>query len=159
MADIEVAADPFQDAWADPEKFHALFIDDKHGFMIIPDARPVVEHHVLVISREAVPYQEMPLDRQLQMMALANLVAEHIDHVLKPKRKIGYAIWGNQIKTAHIHLLPRNLPEDGLKFFDSGRAWATPEQLEATRKLLEFPAELRRKIISKLNEFTAKPDA
>ncbi len=144
--------DPFQEAWNGPVKFHAIYVDEKNGFMVIPDAMPVVEHHILIISREATPYQELPTHRQLQMMALANIVADHMNRVLKPERKIGYAIWGNTIKTAHIHLVPRNVPEDGIKFFDGNRPNATDEQLETTRKLLQFSDNLRLHVAKKVKE-------
>jgi diadenosine tetraphosphate (Ap4A) HIT family hydrolase len=153
MADSNEQFDPFQEAWNDPTSQYPLFIDVKHGFMVIPDAIPVVEHQVLVISREAIPYQELPLKRQLQMMALANLTAEHMNKVLKPKRKIGYAVWGNKIKTAHIHLLPRNAPNDGILFFQE-HPRAPPGQLKNTQELLKFPLELQKaaaKQLEKLN--------
>jgi diadenosine tetraphosphate (Ap4A) HIT family hydrolase len=148
--------DPFQIAWQDPDRAHAIFVDEQHGLMVLPDAQPVIKHHVLVITREAVPYEELSQLRKHQILELANLTAEHMYGVLHPKRKVGFCIWGNTIKTTHIHLLPRNVPEDGASFFVGERAWAGDKQLEETRKLLTFPSELKAKTRRRLSDITAR---
>jgi diadenosine tetraphosphate (Ap4A) HIT family hydrolase len=150
--------DVFREAWKKPEKFFALYVDDTNGFMVIPDAQPVVRHHILVIPLEATPYQELTPVRQRQIMELANITADHIQKKLKPKRKVGYAIWGNNIKTAHIHLLPRNLPEDGAMFFTGDRPWANQEQLKATQKLLMFPPNLQSEAQKRVTALGEKQD-
>ncbi len=156
MADSGKQSDPFQAAWEKPEENYALHVDEKNGFMVLPDANPVMDNHVLIISRETTPYQELPPLRQLQMMALANITAEHMGRILKPKRKIGYAVWGNKIKTAHIHLLPRNVPDDGILFFQGKRPWATQDQLKTTRKLLKFSPSLQTEAKKRLGELESK---
>jgi diadenosine tetraphosphate (Ap4A) HIT family hydrolase len=143
--------DPFQRAWQDPKRVHAIFVDERHGLMVLPDAQPVVKHHVLVVTREAKPYEDLSSLRKHQALELANITAEHMRKVLQPKRKIGFCIWGNVIKTTHIHLLPRNVPEDGVAFFAGERAWASDKQLEETRKLLTFSAKLKAEVQQRLN--------
>lgn len=146
--------DPFQIAWRFPEKAYAIYVDADNGLMVIPDAHPVVNYHLMVIAREHMPFEDLPDKRKLQMLELANITAEHLRRVLKPKRKVGYCIWGNKIKTAHIHLLPRNKPDDGAKFFSSERPRATHEFLAATQKLLEFPDVLKTEAISRVSAIT-----
>ncbi|HSW79381.1 MAG TPA: hypothetical protein VLG47_01255 [Candidatus Saccharimonadales bacterium] len=156
MALYDATFDPFQEAWKNPAAQFPIFVDEEYGLMVIPDALPAVDHQVLVICREQTPYQELPASRQLQMMTLANITAEYMDKVLKPKRKIGYAVWGNQIKTAHIHLLPRNVPDDGIKFFVGEKSRQTQQQLKETQKLLNFPIALQRKAKKQLEELASK---
>jgi diadenosine tetraphosphate (Ap4A) HIT family hydrolase len=149
-------SDPFQSAWQDPKKAHAIYVDDQQGLMVLPDAQPVVPNHVLIITREAKPYEELSTKRKHQVLELANLTAEHIRNVLQPKRKIGFCIWGNTIRTTHIHLLPRNVPEDGVAFFIGERPWASADQLEDTRKMLQFPIKLRKEARRRLDDVASK---
>ncbi len=135
--------DPFQAAWQDPKKAHALYVDNKFGLMVIPNAKPVVEHHLLVVTREPVAYEDLPMLRRHLMNELVDITSEHIMKRLRPARKVGVCLWGNQVKTAHKHVFPRISKADGAAFFDENLAWASDQQLEATRELLAFSQTLQ----------------
>lgn len=129
--------DVFQQVWSDPQSACAIYVNEQYGVLVIPDKKPVVAlGHVLVIAREAIPFEDLPVLRKHQLLEAGDIIRQRIAEAFKPARKIGQCIWGNQIPTAHIHYFPRNNPEDGRGFFDEQRAWAAAEQLQETRRRL-----------------------
>ncbi|HEX7963375.1 MAG TPA: hypothetical protein VF466_02185 [Candidatus Saccharimonadales bacterium] len=135
--------DPFQAIWSDPEgRDSGLYVHER--FLVRPDDTPVAPHHLLVISREERPLEVLDFNEYVAAWALARVVYAHMTNVLGPKRKVALLVWGNQIETAHIHLVPRNNPEDAtvwrpMELTDEQRA----AQLAETRELLAFPPEVK----------------
>ncbi|HSW98797.1 MAG TPA: HIT domain-containing protein [Candidatus Saccharimonadales bacterium] len=135
--------DPFQAIWDDPARVaQSLYVHER--FMVRPDDSPVVPHHLLVIARRELALEALPLNEYLAMWALARLLFAHMTAVLAPKRKVSMQVWGNQVQTAHIHLVPRNNPEDATVWKPMGLSGEALEtQLAETRRLLTFPSGLK----------------
>ena len=135
--------DPFQAIWNDPARLAQSLYTSEH-FMVRPDDSPVAPHHVLIIARREAALEALPLAEYAAMWALARLMFAHMTAVLKPTRKVAMEVWGNQVETAHIHLVPRNNPEDATVW--KPMQLSAPElarQLAETRRLLTFPAALK----------------
>lgn len=129
-------SDFLQSAWDDPKAAHAIHVDEERGFMIIPDAKPVVlAGHVMVVAREQ-SLEELSDERWAQLTVAARIVSEQLTRIYRPERKIGFCVWGNQVRTPHLHVFPRNTKEDGKAFFDENRPFATNEQLIQTQQEL-----------------------
>lgn len=129
-------SDFLQTAWDDPKAAHAIHVDKERGFMIIPDAKPVVPvGHVMVVAREQ-SMEELSDERWAQLTVVARIVSEQLTRMYQPERKTGFCVWGNQARTPHLHVFPRNTKEDGKAFFDENRVFATDEQLAETQQKL-----------------------
>jgi diadenosine tetraphosphate (Ap4A) HIT family hydrolase len=135
--------DPFQLMWASPGKLKgALYVHER--FMVRPDDTPVAPHHLLVIAREEKALEALDFAEYEAAWALARVVYAHMTTVLGPSRKVSLSVWGNQVETAHIHLVPRNKPTDATvwKAMDLTDAQRTA-QLAQTCELLTFPPEVK----------------
>lgn len=107
--------DPFQAIWNDPAELKkALYVGD--GVMVRLDDRPVAYGHVNVIAREQVPLEDLAADRYLGMWAVARITQHWLNEKLQPRRKVALAVWGNQVETAHIHVVPRNAATDATQW-------------------------------------------
>jgi diadenosine tetraphosphate (Ap4A) HIT family hydrolase len=135
----------FEKAWQDPEKFHAVYVDTENGFMVMPDAKPVTQNHLLVITKEPVPnVDDLPDNRYRQLWELVRITRQHILTTVQPGRGVGSAVWGNQVPHAHVHIIARDIQTDGAAFFEADRARATEEHLNDVQQRLTFPPELQR---------------
>jgi diadenosine tetraphosphate (Ap4A) HIT family hydrolase len=135
--------DQFQEMWADPARLAgALYVHER--FLVRPDDTPVARHHLLVVARGYQPWERLSYPDQLAMFALVSVTYAHMTRVLDPKRKVGVAMWGNQVRTGHAHLIPRQNPTDATvwKRMELGEE-ALAAQLAETRELLAFPDHLK----------------
>jgi diadenosine tetraphosphate (Ap4A) HIT family hydrolase len=134
--------DPLQAKLADPAHMaNALYQGER--FVVMADDLPVAPNHVLVISREAVPLEKLTFADQQALWALAMVTQAHMTRVLHPARKVSISVWGNQVRTAHLHLVPRVNPSDATnwqrqQFESEGTRLA---QLTETYALLKFPED------------------
>lgn len=151
--------DPFQEMWADPTRLAgALYVHDR--FLVRPDDTPVARHHLLVIARDHQPWERLSYPDQLAMFALVSATYAHLTRTLDPNRKVGITMWGNQVRTGHAHLIPRNEATDATVW---KRMELTEEalaaQLAETRELLAFPDDLRAQTDVLLNQTLAALEA
>jgi diadenosine tetraphosphate (Ap4A) HIT family hydrolase len=136
--------DPLQAKMNDPSQMaNALYADS--NFVVMADDYPAAPHHVLVASRAEKPLEELAFSEQQALWALAMVTSAHMTRVLHPERKVAIVVWGNQVKTAHIHLVPRRQPEDAARWqrqkFDSEEDRLA--QLQETYRLLKFTPDVQ----------------
>lgn len=136
-------SDPLQAVWNDPARLEqALYAGER--FLVMPDDCPVAPHHLLVVAREPKPIEELAFADRQALWALAGVISNHMTRILRPSRKVGIVVWGNQVRTGHLHLVPRNLPSDAtqwqrMEFPDDA---AREAQLAETRQLLALPPDV-----------------
>jgi len=137
-----MSPDPLQQKWDDPSELaKALYVHDR--FMVRPDDRPVAPHHVMVIAREEVPVEGLDFAEQQALWALVMVTHHHMTEVLQPSRKVAVTMWGNMVKTGHMHLVPRNHAEDATIWQPMHlEPHELAAQLDETRQLLAFPPEV-----------------
>jgi diadenosine tetraphosphate (Ap4A) HIT family hydrolase len=136
--------DPLQAKMADPEHMaNALYAD--HNFVVMADDYPVAPHHLLVVARQEKPLEELEFQEQQALWALAMVTSAHMTRVLHPERKVSVSVWGNQVETAHIHLVPRRRSEDATHW--KRQRFAREEdrlaQLQETYQLLKFTSDVQ----------------
>ena len=137
-----IQPDPFQEYWKNPDKAFPLFLDEELGLMVIPDAQRIIEHHLMVVVREELSYDELPEARQVEVDALVKVVYNLLRVKIPSPRKPGILYMGNRVRTGHVHVYPRKQPTDGGLFYDASRPWATDEERKATQDFLRFSPEL-----------------
>lgn len=136
--------DPLQAKMNDPSQMaNALYTDS--NFVVMADDYPVAPHHVLVVSRAEKSLEELAFPEQQALWALAMVTSAHMTRVLQPERKVAMVVWGNQVKTAHIHLVPRRQPEDATRW--QRQQFASEQdrlaQLQETYQLLKFTPDVQ----------------
>lgn len=130
--------DFIQQAWDNPEANFVIYRDDKN--IVLPDQFPVVEYgHTIVASREAVPFDELPPQRQHELTEIGAVITRRLAEEYHPTRGIGQCRWGQQVRTAHTHFFPRFERTDGQAFFSS-RERAADWQLATTRARFVRPS-------------------
>jgi hypothetical protein len=86
--------DAFQAAWADPAAAHAIYVDERYGILVIPDKKPVVPMgHIMIISREAVPFEELSSLRKHQLLEAGDIMRRRIAYGATRYRRRIYTIF------------------------------------------------------------------
>lgn len=103
--------------------------DARLGFMVVADACPLDPeatkylgeipptsrvHHLNVIGRRQVGYDELTPAERHAMDELAVVTGRHLREMVRPKHGIEVVRFGNQVPTAHLHVLSRSAPDHGL---------------------------------------------
>lgn len=91
-------------------------VHEDENILAFMELFPVNKGHVLVISKK---HHDKVYDLPDDILKEFIVVAKDISNKLKQKlecRKVIMMTWGEDVKHAHMHLIP-NFEDDGLKFF------------------------------------------
>jgi len=97
----------------------------KLGFMVLADAFPLDPdpinpddsahvHHLNVIARRPLDYDQITEAERCALDKLTYITAGHVSRVLRPAHGVAVVRFGQQVPTAHNHVIARRNRQDGL---------------------------------------------
>ena len=133
----------FEKVWSGDLPSWPIFRSDRHGVQILLDIYPAHPGHVLIIPEEPIDHVfELPMQRHLQLFALAKIMAEHMQAILGSQR-VKYVVSGYDIAHVHIHVLPSFTRGDVEEAFEARtKVPASKAALMAMQQRLMFPPEV-----------------